>query len=324
MIVAALRAGGRATPAPGPQDLGNVQVVMAATDLPAMAVVDTRSVLTKSVPKTQAPKGYIPDPVQVVGKVLARPVVEGQPFTADCFATKGTGTLLAAALPKGMRAVTIPLAEHASLMGLLYPGSLVDVLASFKLSSRRDELGEAISIVLLQGIEVLAIEDRTIVSGEETGESKGSRQPYGRSRNVTLLVSPKQAEALQLAASNGTLSLAMRNPLDVASTDKRATVLSELSDEFLSRLAEMIQPSPPSPPEGLPAAAGQTRPEAAPAAPVATQPAAPTPPQPPTFVAGSSREAVLATAQWQTEVIRAGQKEKQTVSLPREFKEDQK
>lgn len=44
---------------------------------------------------------------------------------------------------------------------------------------------------------------------------------------VTLMVDPKQAEALQLAAENGTISLAIRNPLDETQADIEGTVLSQ-------------------------------------------------------------------------------------------------
>ncbi len=44
----------------------------------------------------------------------------------------------------------------------------------------------------------------------------------GDNHCVTLLVDSKQAKALQLAMEQGTLSLALRNPLDPATTDNEA------------------------------------------------------------------------------------------------------
>jgi hypothetical protein len=41
------------------------------------------------------------------------------------------------------------------------------------------------------------------------------------------MVEPKQAEALQLAADNGSISLAIRNPLDKRLVDMEATILSQ-------------------------------------------------------------------------------------------------
>ena len=321
VLVVAVRAEGRVAPTASTDPSADVTIVVAATDMSALVVVDAKSVLTKTVPKDEAPAQYVSNPVSVVGKVLARGMVAGQPFTANCFASEGTGLQLASALPKGMRAVTISLPGHSSLTGLLYPGSVVDVLASFKLSSRQDELGQAVSIVLLQGVQVLAVQDRTIVSEDDEKEAAPkSPGSYGRKINVTLLVTPRQAEALQLAVSNGNLSLAMRNPLDLAPTDRRATVLSELSDEFLSRLAETIQPSPGSPDKRTPAAPGESHPGAGPPVSVAaagSPPAVPTAPRAPILVDPPARQTEPPAAQWQMVVIRAGHREKHSFPLPR-------
>ena len=70
------------------------------------------------------------------------------------------------------------------------------------------------------------------------------RLPGGRAASmrvtVTLMVDPRQAEALQLAAENGSISLAMRNPLDRLPVDIDATVLSQ---GRLARLGSTLTPS---------------------------------------------------------------------------------
>jgi Flp pilus assembly protein CpaB len=54
---------------------------------------------------------------------------------------------------------------------------------------------------------------------------------------VVLLVDPKQAEALQLALDNGTVSVAMRNPLDQQQIRSEATVLNRGQ---LSKLGSLL------------------------------------------------------------------------------------
>ena len=49
----------------------------------------------------------------------------------------------------------------------------------------------------------------------------------GKKLTVTLMVSPQQAERLQLAREYGTVSVAMRNPLDRYPIDSEITVLRE-------------------------------------------------------------------------------------------------
>jgi Flp pilus assembly protein CpaB len=52
---------------------------------------------------------------------------------------------------------------------------------------------------------------------------------------VTLLVDSKQAKALQLAMEQGTLSLALRNPLDVADADRDAFWAASLMGNGVQR-----------------------------------------------------------------------------------------
>ena len=74
---------------------------------------------------------------------------------------------MAAAIPHGMRAISIMFPNHAITGGLLYPGSIVDILASFRLPSKDRVRGKAISTTLLQGIQVLAVENISILMKDQ-------------------------------------------------------------------------------------------------------------------------------------------------------------
>jgi len=204
----------------------DAEVLLAKTSLPAMSVITSDHVVKEVVSKNKLPEGYVSSPVQAIGRILAVPVVEGQVLTQSCFVTAGTGAQLAAALPYGMRAVSVTLTQSAVTGGLLYPGCVVDVLASFRLSSTDRSKGQAISTTLLHGIQVLAVEDTSIVSKKDDKE-KTAGSSRGGHLSVTLMVDPRQAEALQLAMGHGSISLAMRNPLDRYPVNVDATVLSE-------------------------------------------------------------------------------------------------
>ncbi len=207
---------------------GEVEVVVAKRSLPAMSVITSDFIEKNKVPRTGLPEGFLTDSIQAVGRVISVPVVEGQVLTKYSFITQGTGAQLASTLPQGMRAVSVPVSGHSVMGGMLYPGCVVDVLASFRLpySERK---GEAISTSLLQGIQVLAVQEESIVSrpSEDKKDKVGGKKDYGGNLTVTLMVDTKQAEALQLAMDNGKISLAMRNPLDKMPVDIDATVLSQ-------------------------------------------------------------------------------------------------
>jgi pilus assembly protein CpaB len=202
------------------------EIVMMSKDMPAMSILKTSDVTVKAVKADMLPAGYLSDAVQAVGRILAVPVVEGQVLTESSFVENGTSAQVAASLPVGMRAVSLSLSSTSINGGLLYPGCVVDVLASFRLSS--SERGQALSTTLLRGINVLAVQGTTVVSQKEEEEDNktASRTAQGR-LTVTLMVDPKQAEALQLATDHGQISLSLRNPLDKSPVDTEATVLSQ-------------------------------------------------------------------------------------------------
>lgn len=260
VLVAFWRAGARqAQPAP------TVQVVLAAKDMPAVSVVDTDCVVVVTVPQDRVPTNYFSDPVQVVGKVLCTPMVKGQIFTRACFAAPGSGAQLASSLPKGMRAVSISLPEDAGLEGLLYPGSVVDILASFRESGGDRSRQGPITTTLLQGIQVLAVEDRTTVSGPDADDPARRALRSGGRPTVTLMMEPDQAKAFRLAVEHGTVSLALRNPLDASPDSKGPVFLRRLAGEAPT---EPIEAAPQPPEEAsthkavvpLPAEAAQAQP----------------------------------------------------------------
>jgi pilus assembly protein CpaB len=206
------------------EDKTEVQVLFATRAIPAMTVVDSRLVVAKSMMKSQAPKGFISNTVEVVGKVIARPLVEGQPFTADCFAGDSASRIVAEAIPKGKRAVGISVTDYAGMEGMLYPGSTVDVMASFKAQGSTD-WRESSTNTLLENVQVLGIEQQTVVS---PGKTLNESATVARTRRVTLLVDTKQAKVLQLAMEHGTLSLALRNPMDDSQADRSSVSVGKL------------------------------------------------------------------------------------------------
>jgi pilus assembly protein CpaB len=218
VLVATLKARNSA-PAPAADE--QVEIVVATKDLAAMTVVDSNCVKVETVSKKDAPPDRIPpdrvsSAYSAVGRVLSVPLVMGQVFTEKCFAKEGSGAHLAAVLPEGMRAVSIPVEGAAGLKGLLYPGSLVDVFASFSRApgGSGGPAGQVLSMPLIERVQVLAIETNTVFApGEAHVDTAASRRGDNKTM-VTLMVSPEDAQALQLAMGQGTLMLALRNPLD--------------------------------------------------------------------------------------------------------------
>ena len=219
----------RVSPSDSDRNAADMEVAVFTTSLPAMSVITSKDITTSTIPKNDLPEGYISQPVQAIGRILGTSVVEEQILTKSCFVADGSAAQLAAAIPHGMRAVSIVISNNFITGGLLYPGSVVDILASFRLAPKDRGKGQAISTTLLQGVQVLAIDNISVVSKreEKTDSVKPISYSGSRKMRVTLMVSPRQAEALQLAQGYGKISLAMRNPLDRDPIDDDTTVLSE-------------------------------------------------------------------------------------------------
>jgi pilus assembly protein CpaB len=217
---------------------GEANAVIAATSLPAMSLITSQNITIKKVSRKGLFANSFSEPAQVVGKVLAVPVIEGQVISKSFLISEGTGAQLAAVLQPGMRAVSVPVSASSIMGGLLYPGCLVDVIATFRLRYQ-DERGQAISTTLLHSVQVLAIQDESIISKIDPSSRSGSHSSEGQV-TVTLMVDTRQAEALQLAMDSGKISLAMRNPLDQKTVDTEGMVLSQ---GRLAKLGELLAPS---------------------------------------------------------------------------------
>lgn len=246
LLMASLRAQpANAYNAEGPT---SVQIVVAAEDLRPMTVIREEHLETREVPTEEAPHKAISESVTAVGRMLAVPVVKSQPVTHNLLVPEGSGPSVAGLLPAGGRAMSVMMTDHTGIRDLLYPGSTVDILASFRLPGGENTAGQALSTTLLQNIQVLAVDDH-VVSGEpRTAEeaeevSENARAKPVRETNkflATVLVNTRQAEALQLAMEYGTISFALRNPTDTTSSDDDATLLS---GGQLAQMADFLQAS---------------------------------------------------------------------------------
>jgi pilus assembly protein CpaB len=222
---------------------GVVNAVVATKSLPAMSWLTLQNVTVKKVARKGLAADYFSDPAEVIGKVLAVPVVQDQPLSKRFLIAEGRGAQLAAGLPHGMRAMSVPVSRHSVMGGLLYPGCVVDVIATFRLRGQEDK-GQAISTTLLHSVQVLAIQAESIVSENKLEKnptkSASAATDSSSTLTVTLMVDTRQAEALQLAMDNGKVTIAMRNPLDQRTVDSEAMVLSQ---GRLAKLGEMMATS---------------------------------------------------------------------------------
>ena len=107
-------------------------------------------------------------------------------------------------IPTGMRAVAVRVNEVVGVAGFVVPGMRVDILISGTVPGGSTALG-TLTKTLLQNIEVLS-------AGQDFKKDAEGKPVVVQV--VNLLVTPEQAEQLSLAASQTSIQLVLRNPLD--------------------------------------------------------------------------------------------------------------
>lgn len=185
-------------------------VVVAGVDLQVGAEITRDDVRLVQWPANAQPAGAISDPKEVIGRGLLMPMIQNEPFLPMKLASREAGAGLPPAIPAGLRAVSVKVNEVIGVAGYVLPGTRVDVVATV---SPTQQPADMTSKVILTNVEVLA-------AGTKIDRETDKNKPMPVSV-VTLLVGPEEAERLTLAATEGKIQLALRNPLDKATPATR-------------------------------------------------------------------------------------------------------
>lgn len=172
-------------------------VVTAAISIPFATKVESRHLRLTEVPEGVLPAGAYTSLEEVEGKVSTTSIGRGEILVAERFAAHTRGSTLAALVAPNMRAVTVRVDDVIGVGGFLLPGNTVDVLAA-----RKDRNQRAITETILTNIKVLAV-DQTAATEEN--------EPV-IVRAVTLEMTPKEAEKVVKARTEGSIQLTLRNP----------------------------------------------------------------------------------------------------------------
>ena len=204
--------------------------------------------------KTPPPDTFT-NPSEVVGRVSTVPMVAGQSVLRPFLAPKGAPGGLQALVPPGMRAITVDLNESSGLAGLLSPGCHVDVVST---EISQENADKSVSRIIVQNVPVIAIGQRL------SGPRPEGEKETALSRTATLLVSPHDAEALDLGATSARIRLILRGTGDMEETDDEGVMLAELRGSAngvgAPSVAQVFAPPPPPP---VPATQPATQPAVA-------------------------------------------------------------
>jgi pilus assembly protein CpaB len=175
------------------------KVVQAQIDIHAGQPI-TADMLVLNEVSDRPPIGTLDKISQALGKVARSPMLQGETLTTSQLVD---GSVMQS-IPAGHRAITIRLDSNSGVSGALLPGAKVDVLTTV---IRQDK---AFTRTLLQNIPVLAV-GASDSSASVSNGSGGGATSSGSAVPVTLLVTPREAEAVTLASQVGTFHLTLRN-----------------------------------------------------------------------------------------------------------------
>jgi pilus assembly protein CpaB len=125
--------------------------------------------------------------------------------------------------------------------GMVQPNAHVDVLFT-----RPGSMAEAVTTTILENVKVLS-------TGRQipTGQTVDPRTP--RSPVVTLVLTPGDAQKLELAKNQGKISLSLRNPLDASRSEAAGPITAETLDPNVhSRVAAAKKLRTPTPVRAMP------------------------------------------------------------------------
>jgi pilus assembly protein CpaB len=201
-------------------EIARAQAVVAARPLSVGTMVTKDDV--KVVPWPAA--NQVPGSFTAIDKVVNRGVIvataENEPLTEGKLAAVGSGAGLPPTIPEGMRAISVRVNEIIGVAGFVIPGTRVDVMVTVKGLDQKTQ-----TRVVLSNVTVLTAGTRY---DQERATKEGKPIPTSV---VTLLLTPTDAETMTLAAEEGRVMLALRNPLDTAPTQTPGAKLSALLGE---------------------------------------------------------------------------------------------
>jgi pilus assembly protein CpaB len=199
-------------------EVAHTFVAVAARNLPTGSRITEKDLKLVAWPAKNPVPGAFSEVKPIVDRGLVTAVGENEPVTETKLAPIGSGAGLPPAIPPGMRAMSVKVDEVIGVAGFVVPGTRVDLVVTLRGTSQSEE---PMSRIVASNVLVLTAGTKF----DQEQAKDGKAQP---STVVTLAVSPNDAERVALASSEGKISLALRNPLDVAPTETTGVQVAAL------------------------------------------------------------------------------------------------
>src|SRR6266436_427364 len=194
----------------------STQIVATTTELPSGVTLGAKDVALVDWPSDFPLQGSYTKVEDVIGHPLLFSLGPREPVLKRHLAVEGSGIGLSGRIPPGMRATAVRSNEIVGVAGFLYPGSHVDVLATYTVPGNPGNITQTV----LQDVEILAA-GQTI-----------EPDPQGKPQQVnvvTLLLNPDDSQKIQLAGTQGSIQFVLRNGTDGKNVELHPTYLDQLA-----------------------------------------------------------------------------------------------
>ena len=189
------------------------KVVIVEQPIEAGKAITADQIKTIDWPSSVVPPDTSIRTTNVVGRIARVSMIPGEPVLSGKLASKTATGGLSSIIQEGKRAITVQVNEVIAVAGFALPGSYVDVLVTGK-----DANNQSFARTVLSRIKVLA------VAQETTTDSTKPKVVNA----VTLELTSRDSEKLDLARNIGVLSLALRNELDTSEINSAGVRLTDI------------------------------------------------------------------------------------------------
>ena len=163
------------------------------------------------------------------GAIARRSYRVGEPVKLGTLIKPGSGGFLSAVLEPGMRAVSIAVNATSGNAGFIFPGDTVDVMLAHRVNVRDPITGNEVEHVFSNTF----VEKARVVAVDQLLDNPENKAILAKT--VTIEVTPKEAESVQVATEMGKVSFALRSMTD-SSTPPGGEV--NLDEDFVSALEQ--------------------------------------------------------------------------------------
>lgn len=202
-----------------------ITIIIASRDIPPRTKITQEMISEINIPKDNHIINSVQNREEILGKYSKGLILSGEVIPkARLIEDKDRDLVLR--IPDKKRAISISVNKSSGVSDLIKVGDYVDIIVSldeFTVDNQNTSITyPQIAKLLLQKIQVLAID-------KELNRPEGQRIETPERYNITLAVSPEEAEKLTLAEDMGRLKLTLRPQKDDKILDTQGIIREELA-----------------------------------------------------------------------------------------------